>query len=384
MKTVVTLLLTLCLTLPLFSSEKKQKDDAINYVVLATLLMKDGYYSRASDALKNVDLEDKYLDKAQFYTLEGLIGLKLGNYKESNRNFILALENGQKEKSIYLYIAQNHFHLKEYTETIQALEHAKSLVEKKPKLMALKAECFYRLKKYNDALITLGKVNTLHPQYYDAYKQRFSYYIALELYQSALEDANIYLQNAKVNERVTISFINALRKAKETIKAILLAEDAHIRYPSNATITVLLANLYIDKNMIQAAADLFDAASLEDEKYIKDSSEMFRRARDFIQALYKNSQILDTKEKYKQKVAIYLEFANYEKIIATESALQRNGLLKEENIVYVLAYSFYKLGEFKKAEFYLKKITCNDLFAKSIALRKNMNRCKNNHWECTL
>jgi len=136
--------------------------------------------------------------------------------------------------------------------------------------------------------------------------------------------------------------------------------------------------------MIESAATLFDEASLQDNKYIKDSSEMFRRAKDFVQAIYKNSQILDTKEKYKQKVAIYLEFSQYERVIATESALIRNDLLKDENLVYALAFSYYKVGEFDQSEKYLKKITQNNLFSKSIELRKNMDKCKNNHWECSL
>jgi tetratricopeptide (TPR) repeat protein len=208
--------------------------------------------------------------------------------------------------------------------------------------------------------------------------------IKLHLYKSALEDANVYLSHAKADEKTTISFINALRQAKETDKAIKLGETAHLMYPNNATLTVLLANLYIDKDMIQSAAELFDVASDIDPKYTKDASEMYRRAKDFVQALYKNSQILNTKEKYKQKVAIYLEFGDYEKVVATESALKRNGLLKEQNMLYALAYAFYKIGEFEKSEKYLKQITDSNLYQKAIELRKNMNKCKNNPRECTL
>jgi len=383
MKIFLTLMIGLLLSTTLFASNKKPKDE-IDYVVLATVLMKDGYYSRANDALKNVDLEDKTVNLAQYYTLEGLVKSKLLEYKESNIYFYKAIKNGQIQKSIYVYIAQNSFKLKNYEDAIKALNSAKEFVSSKPKLMALKAEIFYRLKQYNNALVELAQVNKLHPKYYAAYKQRFAYLVKLQLFQSALSDATVYMKHAKANARVTISFINALRKSKQTTKAIKLAENAHLLYPKNATMTVLLANLYIDKDMIQAAADLFDEASIQDPKYIKDSSEMFRRAKDYAQAMYKNSQILDAKEKYKQKVALYLEFADYEKVIATESALKRNGLLKEQNMLYALAYSFYMTGEFDKCEYYLKKITRSDLFQKAIELRKNMDKCKDNHWECTL
>jgi len=383
MKIFVILLLTLFLNVAAFSSEKKSKDD-IDYVSLATILLKDGYYSRANDALNNVNLEDENVDKAQFYTLKGLVSAKLSQYKASNDYFYKAIAAGQTQKSIYVYMAKNSFKLQDYKQVISALENAPKLVKEKPQLMALKAEAYYRLKEYNKALTTLADVMKLHPKYYDAYRQRFVYLVSLGLYQSALEDAKVYLKNAKANEKVTLSFINALRQAKETNKAIELAEKAHAMYPNSAKVTVMLATLYIDKDMIHAAADLFGEASLQDSKYIKDSAEMFRRAKEYVRALYKNSQILDPKEKYKQKIAIYLEFGDYERVAATEQALKRNGLLKDQNILYALAYAFYKIGEFDKSEAYLKKITRGDLFQKAVELRKNMNKCKNNHWECSL
>ncbi len=383
MKIFVILLLTLFLNVAAFSSEKKSKDD-IDYVSLATILLKDGYYSRANDALNNVNLEDENVDKAQFYTLKGLVSAKLSQYKASNDYFYKAIAAGQTQKSIYVYIAKNSFKLQDYKQVISALENAPKLVKEKPQLMALKAEAYYRLKEYNKALTTLADVMKLHPKYYDAYRQRFVYLVSLGLYQSALEDAKVYLKNAKANEKVTLSFINALRQAKETNKAIELAEKAHAMYPNSAKVTVMLATLYIDKDMIHAAADLFGEASLQDSKYIKDSAEMFRRAKEYVRALYKNSQILDPKEKYKQKIAIYLEFGDYERVAATEQALKRNGLLKDQNILYALAYAFYKIGEFDKSEAYLKKITRGDLFQKAVELRKNMNKCRNNHWECSL
>jgi len=383
MKKILTLLIILFLHVALFGADAK-KSEEIDYVALATVLIKDGHYSRANEALSHVNIKSEDIDLAQYYTLEGIVKMKLSLYKESNKYFYEAIKNGQKEKSIYLYIAQNFFQLKEFANTIETLGKIPDIVEKKPVFMALKAEAYFRLKKYNEALNELAKLLKLHPKYYDAYRQRFVYFMSLKLYQSALEDADIYLKHAKANEKVTISFIYALREAKELKKAILLAEEAHLRYPHNAIITVLLANLYIDKDMIKSAADLFNEASYVDYKYTKDAAEMYRRAKDFVQALYKNSQILDPKEKYKQKIAIYLDFGAYENIASAKNALERNGLLKDQNIVYALAYAYYKIGEYEQAEKYLKKITRSDLYKKAIQLRKNMAKCKNNHWECSL
>ncbi|MFT7860949.1 MAG: CDC27 family protein [Sulfurimonas sp.] len=383
MRLLITTIITLLLSTAIFAETDKNQDD-VDYVALATLLLKDGYYTRANDALAQVDLADETIDKVQYYTLQGLVKAKLGMYEASNKNFYLSIKAGQTEKSIYLYIAQNSYKLKNYNEAIDALDKANAIVLQKPTIMALKAECYFQLQEYDNALDVLSDLNTIHPKYYDAYRQRFAYYISLRLYQSALKDAEVYLKYAKPNEKVLISFISALREAKEYKKATLLAEKAHLKYQKNVKLIILLATLYIDQEMIHPAADLFDQASLLDSKYLKDSSEMYRRAQEYVQALYKNSQVLNPKDKYKQKVAIYLEYGNYEKVVATHSALERNGLLKDQNILYALAYSYYITGDFEESEKLLKRITDSALFKKGMELRKNMNKCKNNHWECTL
>ena len=111
---------------------------------------------------------------------------------------------------------------------------------------------------------------------------------------------------------------------------------------------------------------------------------MLRRAREFTLSLYKNAQLTDTKEKYKQRIAIYLEFGAYERVVVTASALKRSGLLEDENIHYALAYAYYKTSNFEKSERELQALSRPDLFEKATELRKNMEKCKNNIWECEL
>jgi len=147
-----------------------------------------------------------------------------------------------------------------------------------------------------------------------------------------------------------LSFIGALRTSGATQKATALAERGNLQFLENADMTVMLAHLYLDKEMIHAAANLFDQASIEDAKYTKEASEMLRRAREFTLALYKNAQLNDTKEKYKQRIAIYLEFGAFERVVATDSGLERSGLLEDENIRYALAYAYYMTSDFDKSE----------------------------------
>jgi len=383
MKKFLIILLTLSLTF-VMASDKRKTSDEIDHIALAALLLKDGHIDRAREELNQVNLETKDLDLIKYYTLKGLVASKQGLYAESNKFFNMAIVSGQQEKSVYLYIAQNSFKLKEYKQTIDAIESAGALADKKASIHALKAECFWRLKEYDSALKTLkiaiGKFN----KEYSFHKQRFNYYVTLKLYQSALEDATVYLNNAKASEKTSLSFISALRKSGETDKAIRLAEKVNLQYPESASVTVLLAHLYIDKGMIQVAADLFDEASIEDVKYTTEAAEMMRRASEFVTALYKNSQILDAKAKLRQRIAIYIQYGDYERIVVSHKALKRSKLIEDENIRYALAYAYYKVGEFEESEKQLKELTSAELFQKATQIRNNMQKCINNHWECEL
>jgi len=381
MKKLLILLLLISLNV---SAQEKKTADEVDHVSLAALLLKDGFINRANDELNQVNMEDEQLDLGRFYTLKGLVSTKLGNYAKANEHFLKALGFEDVDKALYLYVAQNSFKLENYQDALDAIIKAGAIADEKPSVVSLKAECNWRLGNQNEALAVLSEGMKKFDTQWNFYKQRFNYLVRLRLYQSALSDAQVYLKNAKPTEKTVLSFISALRKSGDTNKAIELAEEANIRFIESAEVTVMLAHLYLDIDMIQAAADLFDQASIEDDKYTKEAAEMMRRAKEFITSLYKNSQMLDQKEKLKQRVAIFIEFGAYERIIASKKALVRSELIEDESIRYALAYSYYMSAEFDKSEEELKQLTRPDLFSKATELRKNMQKCKDNHWECEL
>ena len=378
------LMLCLMLGLTLGAADKKKSSDEVDHVALAALMLKDGHIARANDALSRVDLKDESVDKVRYYTLRGLVATKLGGFAEANGYFKASIAAGQEDKAVYLYIAQNSFKLQDYRGTLDAIANAGSLVGDKPTIFALKAECHWRLADIEAALQTLRRANERFPQFYEFYKQRFNYLVTLGLYQSALEDAKVYFEHADPNEKTSLSFISALRKSGATEKAIRLAEQANLRFAESAEVTVMLAHLYLDSEMIRSAAELFDQASIEDGKYTKEAAEMMRRARDYVMALYKNAQMLDQKEKLKQRVAIFIEHGTYERIVASKTALERSGLIEDETIRYALAYAYYMAGDFEQCEVQLKLLTRPDLFQKATELRKNMEKCITDRWECAV
>jgi len=366
----------------LFATSLYAKKDEVDFMSLATLMLKDGYYNRANEALNQVDTNQSEFDFARFYTLKGLVFTKQQKLKDANQFFQQSIDNGQEDLSIYLYMAQNSYKLKEYRDTITQINSAEEIIVDKPKIHSLRADSFWKLKEHENALVALKKINKDFPKYYDAYKQRFYYLVEQKLYKSALEDANIYLTYAKPNEQTTLSLISALKKAGEVDQAIELAERSNVIFPKSAKITLMLGHLYLKKQMVQATADIFDEASIRDYKYTKEAAEMYRRAKEYSQSLFKNSQMLDTKEKLKQKIAIFLEFSEFERIVATLKDLKRSGLINNEDIRYALSYSYYMIGDYESSEAHLKELRRSDLFSKATELRKNMQKCKTNFWEC--
>ena len=382
MKNILTILILI--TLNIYAASSPKTADDIDHISLATLLLKDGHTLRAQDELSKVNLESEGLDFVKFYTLKGLILTKQASYNEANIAFEKSIEVGQIDKTIYLYVAQNSFKLKEYQKALDSIDSAGNIIEKKASIYALKAECNWQLNRKNEALTILKESIKRFPKEYGFYKQRFNYFVMLKLYQSALNDADFYLKKAEPNEKTSMAFISTLRKSGEVDKAISFAEIVNIKFPKNAEVTVLLAHLYLDKEMLQSAANLFDEASIEDSKYTKEAAEMMRRAKKFIISLYKNSQMLDSKEKLKQRIAIYLEYGAYERVVVSKQALYRTELIQDESIRYALAFSYYKIGDFSSSEKELKMLTSSDLFQQATEIRKNMQICTNNYWECDL
>jgi len=382
MKNIFILLLIALLSLA-HASEKEKTHEDVDLVSLAALLTNDGYYHRANDTLDQVDTTKKNFNFSYFYTLRGVVANKTHDYKAAVKYFEQALAYPQTEKRVNLYIAEASYKLKDYKRTIKALDDAGELASSKANLVAFRAEAYWKLKAYDQAIGTLDRGYERFNKDGSFLKQKFFYLVQLSLFQEALDTAKVYLKSGmNVDAQTYLAFATALRKSGETTKAIKMLEEGRLRFRSEPKLTILLAHLYVDKNELFAAANLFENASYYDRNYTKEASELYRRAKAFVHALYLNSQLLDEKEKLKQRLAIYIEFGEFDRAIAMHTALERSGLLENEDIRYALAYTYYMRGQYNKSEALLQTLTKPDLFAKGITLRNNMEKCRANRWDC--
>ncbi|MBN2824095.1 MAG: hypothetical protein JXQ76_02135 [Campylobacterales bacterium] len=405
------------------NEDEAPKED---HLAIATMMFYDGKYDKARGELKLVAKSDPNFDREKYYTTAAMVELRSSNYARAielfhkaikatkNKTFLPPPEVKEKQKylfkvftkeepkkvvktvpfdakkvkqdkldSLYIYLSQAYYRNKNYAGTISALDSAGKKGVESASLFTLRAECYWKLENHEGALNTLSRGLNHFPNDETLLKQRFYYFAELKLYQAAIDAAKRYIavaKGSKANEYITLA--QMLIGANQKDQALTVLEEAKVKYPNEAKISMLLGHLYLKRGMPHTTAHLFEEASHYDSKFKKEASEMYRRAKDLPHALYLNSQISDEVEKLKQKVAIYIARGEFEFIIGLRDALDRYAMLDDDNIAYALAYSYYMIKDYDAAEELFKQINDSELFSKATLIRKNIEKCKNSSLEC--
>ncbi len=361
---------------------KKEKEDQIDYIALAARLIADGHEDRAQQMLDQVDLLNEEVDVKQFYTLKGLVLLKQNNAEAAVKNFELAVKNGQTEPAIFLYLAQAYFILKNYQETIEYLKKSGPAAEAAPGAFGILAQAHWELKEPALALNALDSGIKKFTEDTSLLRVKIFYLVELGLFQEVIAMTEGYLTKAGIGASEYIAIAEALRRGSQQEKARLIMGQARLRFPENTQVIVQLAHTYVDDDRPLSAAMLFEDAARLDNKYFLEAAELYKQAGRPQLALTLNSQVVDQKEKLKQRLSLLLEAERFELVSGMDDSLSRLGLLEDDNVRYALAYAYYKLGDFGKAESELKRVKDASLFRAATQLRQAMNNCRDAGWEC--
>jgi len=415
------LTITLLLNMSLSATESTN-EDFVDHLALATLMIYDAKYDKAEEELKLVNKNSKKFDRANYYTVVGVLNSKqsqtekaIDAYKKAikatktkkfvapkiltKEKYLFTIGTTDKEKKkipafdpekkrqekvsqLYMYLTQEYYKLKDYKNTVESLENAGEIGRSRAGLYTLRAECYYKQGLHSETFKALNKGIKKFPEDSKLLKQKFYYFADLKLYQAAIDASKVYMEKVGVSATEYIALAQMLIGANELNSAIKLLEESKLKFPREPKIGILLGHMYLKKDMKNATAQLFEESSYYDKKYLKDAVEMNRRAGNNLHALYLNTQNIDKVEKLKQKIAIYLNAGEYRKIIGLQKALERYKMLDDDNLRYALAYSYYMSDDFKSAELHLKYISDNELFSKATVIRKNIEKCTNNPMEC--
>ncbi|SFE18984.1 lipopolysaccharide assembly protein LapB [Nitrosomonas sp. Nm166] len=361
----------------------ENKAQPTDFIELAAVMLKDGHHDRALLALQSVDLENKKTDLARFYTLQGLAYMGLNDLEAAKGSLQQAVKNGQKDPAIFIYLAQTYFGLKDYKQTIDAIGKAGSLVNKDAALISLKAESYWHLKQTEAAINALNDGQRAFPADLRFLKRKVFYFVELGLYQEAVRLGREYLQRSKASAADYVAFGNALRLSKEYQEALNILEIARLQFPQDEMVAKLLAHTYLDQGKLNSAAFILEQAALLNPSLQAEAAEIYRRAGRLHKALTLNESISDQKIKLKQRLSILLALKQFERAANMESGLYRNGLLEDQDVRYALAYALFSNRRFAEANKHLDHLKNAELFRKGTELRRLMEVCKAEPWQCT-
>jgi len=425
LKKIITISLILFLTYSL--QAKETEEQTINHIEIATIMYYDGKYDKALEELQQAKDSHTKIEWDKYHNMRGLIFLKNENYQSSINAFKKAIiatkqkvytppveekpkreylftvlsENKKVEEpvitkpvfdpeklrkdqieEIYIYLSQAYYKAEQYINTVHALDAAGEKGRASASLFTLRAECYWKADQKGSAIDALSRGAKLFSKDATLLKQKFYYFAELKLYQASIAAAKAYMKKMPANAQEYISLAQMLQSGGESEEAIKVLEEAKLKFPSSAKVHILLGHYYNQKDMPHVTADLFEKGSYYDANYLKEAAEMYRRNGELAHALYLNSMMTDKEEKTKQKVAIYIGKGEFEKIIGLKDALDRYGLVKNDNMRYALAYAYYMVKDYDSAESHLKKIEDDELFSKATVIRKNIEKCRSNSLEC--
>lgn len=364
------------------SAHAAGEEEDVDYLALASLMLRDGNLDRALLALDQVDLEAEGVDLTRYYTLRGMTHVRRNEHEPARDALELAIESGAADALVYIYLAQTQFHLQDYAGAIGALKGAGAAVERVPSVYHMKAQSYWLLEDHVMALATLDQASETFPDDPSFLRRKVFYLVDLGLFQRAAALGRRYLAQSEGKLEDYVALGNALRASGELQEAAVLLEQAQLHYPDSPEVRKVLAHVYIDRGQMGVAADVLYKAALLDPPLMAEAAELYRRSGQIYRALIINSQLSDQPEKFRQRLALYLQMENFEQAAAMELPLRRVGLLEDEDLRYAIAYALFKTGDFEAAETHLASLERPDLFRKAAELRRAIQDCATERWRC--
>ena len=365
-------------------AKKKKKAEEVDYLDLATVLVRDGNYQRASAVLAQVDTADEELDQARFHLLRGLVRLNLSLFSQAAEDFETSISNGQAEPIVPVYLGQAYFYSNQFEKCLNAFKRSAQKADEIKSTFAMRAEAAWKLERFEEAWSTLTRGQQKFPDYYELMRRKVFFAIERRLYAVAAELGGEYLQKTQAGSRDYLAIGTALYKSGSVDQSLRFLELARLRYPNEVPVTVELARVYKDQSQYRTAGSLLESAALKtgEDSLAVEAAELFRRAGDLFRALSLNGRIADSEKRLRQRLSVLLELQSYELVATMDRSLTRVGLLEDESIRYALAYAHFKTKNYARAEELLKGLRDPQIFRQATDLRKAMVDCREQQWRC--
>jgi tetratricopeptide (TPR) repeat protein len=348
----------------------------IDYLGIAAVMIRDGNFERAKNALNQVDTSDEDLDLARYFTLRGLLNLRQQNYEDAVADFERAMDEGQEDQTLNIYLAQALYHEGQYERAL-ALINSITGINRYPDLISLRAEALWKLDRVGDAYEEVSRLIDLFPSRNQYLRQRITYLIELGLTQEAAEQSRRFVENAGGEPDAYVTVGEALRRGGQVDSAIQVLEMGVLEFPANGRIKLALAQAYLDKERPRSAGHLVEQAAATNFQLYHEAAEIYRRAGSLERALYLNSQVPDEERKTRQRLNLLLALERYEQAVALEPRLERIGALEEDSVRYAVAYAHFQIGRYEQAASHINRISSSEYFGRATQLRQAIETVRN-------
>lgn len=375
------LLALLCLSLAMLSSAQAA-DDEVDYVEVASVLLRDGETERAEAALNRADPAVEGVDLSRYHTVRGLLALEQQRLELAAEAFGAAVDAGRSDPLVHLYRAQAYFGLERYDDAVAALDAAGDEVANLSGAWMMRAHAHWMTGRRQAALDTLTTASDRFPANTGFMRRQVFYLIDAGLYLEAAALGRDYLARAEGKAEDYAAIGAALRQGKRYDEALQFLEAAALKYPGHGDIAKSLAQTWLESGSPLAAAEVLAKLAERDNSLLPEAAELFRRAGQPQRALALNARIGDTARKLKQRVGILVELKRYDEVSGMGASLYRAGLLDDQDVRYALAYALFRGGDFDASERHLTALTRPELFRRATELRRLMQECAETRWAC--
>jgi tetratricopeptide (TPR) repeat protein len=382
MKNILLLVTLFGVAMSAVAKQDNNESDEVNFLELASLMLKDNNIERAEFALSQANTEAEDFDIQRYHVLNGLLQVRKNDNQAAIDAFLAAKKLGEVDSVINVYLAQSAFALEQYQLTIDALNSAGQAVERIPSVYHMRGQAHWLLKEHEMALAVMDQASQIFPDDASFSRRKIFYLIELGLNSTAAELGQQYLEQHQADASDYVAIGNALRASGNLILALRFLERAQLKFPNNQDVSKALAATYISNQSYNTAAKIVHQLAMLDNQLMSEAAELYRRSGQRHLALTLNSLIEDQEQKLKQRLGLLIELENYEQAANMEEDIKRVRIDQDQNILYAMAYALFKVGDYDKAENYLSRITDTQLFQKAVEVRKIMADCGSETWRC--
>jgi predicted Zn-dependent protease len=349
---------------------------------VATLLVQDGFLDRAAAVLEGLDPAAETLDQKRYWRLRGLVEMRRQNLKAAAEHFELAILEGDAEPRLYLLLAQCQVASEQARAAARTLDKAPAGIAAMPESFLVRAQAQWALGASSAAFLALEEGHQRFPDDERVARQRMFMLVQLGLHQAAVEAGRALFARGGERPEDYLALAEALRKAGQGPRAILLLEEATLRFGDDPELRTQLAATYLGEERPVAAAEVLRPLAFEGGARAFQAAELYKRGGLLGRALRMNERVADQPAKLRQRLGILIEEERYEGAAALMPRVARLGLLEDEAIAYAMAYAFFKTKDFQQAEELLGSLADPELFKKGIELRRAMDACRQAEWTC--